>query len=195
MDASIARRRQCRAHAAVSVAALAIMVVSGLIFIPRATWGHAADRGKLENQLELVRWVGDHVPCEGRILANRRTLGTFESIAGRAAVLEGMGPHIRPSVLMRAIEEIARARTFFRDPRERSGYLERRGVAAVIIATGGNPFGGYPALGGSVRARQLADLEILREAFHNPSGTVYLVDGFRPDPSLPKVAGRPGFGC
>lgn len=180
---------------AVSVVALAIVVVSGLVFLPRATWVRADDRGKLENQLELLRWVRDHVPCEGRILANRRTLGTFASIAGRAAVLEGMGPHIRPSILILAIEEIARARLFFQDPRARSGYLEEHGIAAVIVAISGNPFGGYPALGGAVRPRQLADLDMLREAFHNPSGTVYLVDGFRADPSVPRVTGRPGFGC
>ena len=179
----------------VSGASLAVVVVGALVFLPHATWAHASDRGALENQLQLLRWLGDHVPCEGRVLANRRTLGTFESVAGRPAVLEGMGPHIRPSILTRAIEEISRASAFFREPRRRSGYLEQRGVAAVVIATSGNPFGGYPALGGGVRIHQLEDLEVLREAFRNPSGTVYLVEGFRPDPSLPQVAGRPGFGC
>ncbi|MBA3737085.1 MAG: hypothetical protein H0W97_00795 [Actinobacteria bacterium] len=180
---------------AVSGASLALVVVGALVFLPHATWAHASDRGSLEDQLQLLRWLGDHVPCEGRVLANRRTLGTFESIAGRPAILEGMGPHIRPSILMRAIEEISHARAFFREPRRRSDYLEQRGVAAVVIATSGNPFGGYPALGGGVRIHQLEDLEVLREAFGNPSGTVYLVEGFRPDPSLPTVAGRPGFGC
>jgi hypothetical protein len=179
---------------AVSWAAFALVVVGGAIFLPHATWARSADRVRLEQQLHLVRWIGNHVPCEGRILANRRTLGTFESIAGRAAVLEGMGPHIRPSVLARAIEEILRARAFFRDPREHARFLEGRGVAAVVLATPGNTFGGYPALGG-VRPGRLADMQILREAFRNPSGTVYLVKDFRPNPSLPMVAGRPGFEC
>jgi hypothetical protein len=187
-------RGEASRRRAVSWVALAIVVAGGVVFLPHATWAHVSDRGKLEDQLQLVRWVGDHVPCEGRILANRRTLGTFESIAGRAAVLEGMGPHIRPSVLTRAIGEIVRAGAFFRDPRHRSRFLEERGVAAVVIATPGNTFGGYPALGG-VRPGRLADMEILRPAFQNPSGTVYVVEGFRPDPSLPKVAGRPGFEC
>jgi len=191
---SIGGGRASRTGTASGATALAIVVAGGLVFLPHATWARASDRGHLEDQLQLIRWVGNHVPCEGRVLANRRTLGTFESIAGRAAVVEGMGPHIRPSILTRAIEEIVRARAFFRDPRRHVGFLERRGVAAVVIATPGNPFGGYPALG-SVRAERLADVEGLRQAFRNPSGTVFLVDGFRPDPSLPKVAGRPGFEC
>jgi hypothetical protein len=177
-----------------SMTAFAVVVGCGLVFLPHATWVKASDRANLENQLELIRWVGSHVPCEGRVLMNRRTLGTFESIAGRAAVVEGMGPHIRPSILVRAIEEIVKARAFFRHPLERSDFLERRGVAAVIIGTSGNPFGGYPALPG-VRPGRLAALGGLTLAFQNPSGSVYLVDDFRPDRSLPRVFGRPGFAC
>ena len=191
---SIRGGRARRTGTASGATALAIVVAGGLVFLPHATWARASDRGHLEDQLQLIRWVGNHVPCEGRVLANRRTLGTFESIAGRAAVVEGMGPHIRPSILTRAIEEIVRARAFFREPGRHVGFLEQRGVAAVVIATPGNPFGGYPALG-SVRAERLADVEGLRQVFRNPSGTVFLVEGFRPDPSLPTVDGRPGFDC
>jgi hypothetical protein len=169
----------------------AVVIVGALVFLPQATWKHAPLRQALNDQRELLRWAGEHTPCEGRILANRRTLGTFESITGRAAVLEGMGPHVRPSLLVRAIEEIFAARAFFLDPR--ADFLRERGVATVVIAEPGNTLGGYPAMTG-IRRALLEDLD-LREAFQNPAGTVYLMNDFRPNPALPSVSGRAGFAC
>lgn len=179
---------------AVPIVGFAIVLAAGSLMIPKATWAHVERRDKLDDQLELLGWLGEHVPCEGRVLANRRTLGTFETMSGRAGVLEGMGPHVRPAVLGRAIKEIFRARDFYLDPIANARYVDERGIAAVLVARSPNRFGGYGGLP-RVKPHGFDDVPFLRRAYQNDAGTVYLVRGFRPNPSLPEVAGRPGFDC
>jgi len=147
------------------------------------------------SQLALVRWIGRHVPCEGRVLMDRRTLGTFETVAGRAGVVEGMGPHLRPDVLALAIGEVFRASAFFERPEDGRAYLRERSVAAVVITSHSQ---GIAMLGyriANLRAGRLDRIGYLVPAFRNRAGSVYLVDGFEPNPASPRVAGRPGYAC
>jgi hypothetical protein len=181
-------------RSAVAFLGFTVVAAVGALMIPKATWAQAERRAGLEHQLELLEWLGEHVSCEGRILANRRTLGTFETITGRVGVLEGMGPHVRPAVLGLAIREIFRARDFFLDPLANERYLDERGIAAVLVTRSPNRFGGYGGLPRS-KPHGLDDVPFLRRAYENASGTVYVVRGFRPNPSLPQAVGRPGFDC
>jgi hypothetical protein len=179
---------------AASIVGCAIAVVVGTAMIPGSTVPKpTSDRAA--GQVALLEWIEREVPCEGRVLSHYRTLGTFEVIAGRAAVLEGMGPHVRPPVLTLAIEEILRARDFFADPSGGLSYLRARGVAGVVVA---NPaprygLGGYSI--GRVPLHRVDRVPFLRRGFENEAGVVYLMEGFEPNLSLPKVTGRPGFGC
>jgi hypothetical protein len=129
------------------------------------------------------------------VLADRRTLGTFEAIAGRVGVLEGMGPHIRPAVLELAIEEIFRAREFFEGPAAALPYLRERAVAAIVLTRPSRRIGFLGYAIARVRPERLDRVPFLRLGFRNAAGSVYLVEGFRPDPSAPRVVGRPGFRC
>ena len=86
------------------------------------------EREQLQASLQLVEARVD-------LLADRRTLGTFQAIAGRAGVMEGMGPHIRPAVLELAIGEIFRGRAFFERPAHGLAYLRERAVAAIVSGT------------------------------------------------------------
>ncbi len=145
--------------------------------------------------LELVNWVGQHDPCQGYILTDRRTLASFEATVGRAAVLEGMGPHVRPDVLELAIGEMFRAGDFFRDPENGLSYLRARGVAYVVTT---NEFVLVHSLGGWRRVGpsdplQLAKVPFLQAVFANNAGTVYRVAGFAPSPSMPDPSKQPGF--
>jgi hypothetical protein len=151
--------------------------------------------GKRSAQLALLERIGREVPCEGRTLATHRTLGTFQAIAGHAAVLEGMGPHVRPSVLRLAIEEILRAQDFFDDPEAGRAYLRARGVDAILVARGSPAyaFGGYRIA--RVPPDRLDRVPFLRRAFENNAGVVYRVTDPTPTRALPKVEGRPGFDC
>ncbi len=178
----------------VSIAACGLVIVTLVGFLPSAGWPKAGKIGNLRQQVQLLRWIEDHVPCEGRVLADRRTLATFQTMTGHAAVLEGMGPHLRPEVLVRAIGELLRAKTFFEDPRGQRRYLEERGVA-VVVAT--RPFAEFA---GWIRVLRLPpnpfrDIGYLRPVYQSHVGTVYLVEGSVPNPSLPNVEGRPGFRC
>lgn len=142
--------------------------------------------------LALVTWVGQHTPCEGRILADRRTLGTFEALDGRAAVLEGMGPHVRPDVLLIALSQMFRAEEFFADPSAGRAYLQENGVAYVVTTRPGHMIFGwwhvYPS-----QTMVTITAPFLKNVFQNDAGTVYEVVGFQPDPRLPDPADQPGY--
>lgn len=176
-----------------SIVVAAAVTISTFLLVAPAR--EDASREPWTSQLALVRWIGRHVPCEGRVLMDRRTLGTFETIAGRAGVVEGMGPHLRPDVLALAIGEVFRARAFFEQPEDGRAYLRERSVAAVVITRQSQ---GIAMLGYRIahaRAETLDRISYLVPAFSNHAGSVYLVDGFEPNPASPRVAGRPGYAC
>ncbi|MGH2540794.1 MAG: hypothetical protein ACRDG8_05140 [Actinomycetota bacterium] len=173
-------------------ASLTIVVAAALL--PAAGWLKADKVRNLRDQVELLRWVETNIPCDGRVLADRRTLGTFQVMSGHAAVLEGMGPHVRPTVLGRAIGELFRASAFFEDPRAHRRFLRERGVRAVIITRPFAEFAGWARIV-KLRPDAFRDVPFLRVAYRNRVGAVYLVDGDQPDRSLPIVRGRPGFRC
>lgn len=183
-----------RAERVVPPFACVAAVAVAIALLPSATWPHEPKRASLQRQVHLLRWIGANVPCEGRILADRRTLGTFEVMSGHAAVLEGMGPHVRPAVLSRAISELIRARTVLEDPSSHLGFLRERGVAAVVTTKSFAEFAGW----GRVVKRppdRFGQVTALRAVYRNSVGIVYLVKDYRPDPTLPAIAGRPGFRC
>jgi hypothetical protein len=176
-----------------AIVALVLVLASAAVLLPRG--GTPASVTGRAAQLALLERVRREVPCEGRVLATHRTLGTFQTIAGRAGVLEGMGPHVRPSVLRLAVEEILAAQDFFADPAGGREYLRSRGVDAIVVARGSPAyaFGGYRVA--RVPPDRLDRVPFLRRWFENDAGIVYRVEGAAPDASLPKVEGRPGFAC
>ncbi|MGH2683581.1 MAG: hypothetical protein ACRDIX_10150 [Actinomycetota bacterium] len=150
----------------------------------------------LATALEPLEWIAEHVPCEGRILADRRTLATFEAMTGHAGVVEGMGPYLRPQVLVPAIREMLAARAFFQDPVGNQDYLGQRGVAAVVVTVPQHPIGGAHKLT-EVDMEALDAAPFLRLATTSESLRVYSVASFDSDlsPDLPEVTGRPGYRC
>ncbi|MBA3363832.1 MAG: hypothetical protein H0T07_05455, partial [Actinobacteria bacterium] len=193
-EAALLRVSASPARAIAPIIAIAVVVTSTVVFAEGVVDREDSDQ-PWTSQLALVEWVGRHVPCEGRVLADRRTLGTFQAIAGRAGVMEGMGPHIRPAVLELAIAEIFRGRAFFEQPADGLAYLRERSVAAIVVTRPSRRFGilGYPIA--RVPPHRLDRVPFLRSGFRNAAGSVYLVEGTRPVASLPRVAGRPGFRC
>ena len=178
----------------VSIGACGLVVASMLVFLPSAGWPKVEKIDSLREQIALLRWIGEHVPCEGRVLADRRTLGTFQTMTGHAAVLEGMGPHVRPEVLTRAIGELFLATDFFEDPRAGRRYLKERGVAIVVATRPFADFAGWRRVG-RLRPHPFRDIGFLRRVYTSPVGFVFRVKGSVPDPSLPAVEGRPGYRC
>ena len=166
-------------------------------------------------ELEGLAWIADNVPCEGRVLADRRTLATFETLTGRAAVLEGMGPHVRPELLRIAVQEMLQAREFFLRPRDHETFLREQGVAAVAVTQNANRLGGWykvspevrpprtsigPGVtrgpGISVEFERLLRTPFLSLAYATPSLAVFEVEGFDPATAPgPDVRTLPGYSC
>src|SRR5205807_1493131 len=129
-------------------AAAAVLVVGmGAWLLPNSVaWGTLpAQEARLAAFVPALDWLEANVPCGGRILADRRTLGAFETLTGRVGILEGPGPYFRISVLRVALTTILQARQFLADPLRHSDFLAANDVAAVVITSGaGGQLGAYP---------------------------------------------------
>jgi hypothetical protein len=181
-----------------AIAAAVAVAVLVAVAVPRAL---APDRQRTTSAdaVAALDWIARSVPCEGRILADRRTLATFQTFTGRAGVLEGMGPYLRPRLLGTALRELFDARAFFAQPQDGLDYLRRQGVAAVIATTYDQALGG---VGGPLRVAPkgtpgLDGLPFLRLAKATRTVRIYRVVGFEPSWSeaFPRTAGLPGYGC
>jgi hypothetical protein len=189
-------RRSGRAPG-VPVAAAVALAVLAAIALPRVVAPSARERF-YGSALAPLAWIERNVPCRGRVLADRRTLATFESLARRAGALEGMGPYLRPELLETAIADLFAARAFFRDPVAHGGDLRRWGIAAVVVTARDQTLGG---VGGTLKVggprSPLARVPGLRIAARSSTVTVYRVTGFDPAAAgrFPDVSSRPGYRC
>lgn len=176
----------------VRTGAAVVLVAAGACVLPR----DVADRdglGFLASGLAPLAWIEQHVPCEGRILADRRTLGSFEVFTRHAGVIEGMGPHLRPAVLARSVRETLLAGEFFRHPSRE--YLDERGVAAVVVTAPRQALGGVGRLAPET-TEALDGVPFLSAAARSASVTVYeVVDAVPPPPGAPDVRTQPGYLC
>jgi hypothetical protein len=198
-------------------AAIPMTAAGVTLALAAAVFPSAIERDRVGDRVSLagLTWVRNHVPCEGRILADRRTLATFESITGRAAVLEGMGPHVRPQLLATAVEEMLLAREFLLYPRWHRRYLQERGISTVLVTQAANRLGGWYkvlpdlrppriAAGRSVEAgpgvgsrfERLLEVRFLELVHRTPDLAVFHVRTFDPASAPgPDVRSLPGFDC
>jgi hypothetical protein len=174
------------------IAAAALVVVVAAVVLPRS--GPRDERlPRLATALEPLAWIEREVPCQGRILADRRTLGTFETFSRHSAVLEGMGPYLRPDVLTTAIREMFAAREFFLDPASGEEYLRERGVAVVVTTR--QPIGGASKVASAKRLGEDPP-PFLQEVVSSEAMTLYRVTSFDPAAvDLPDVTAQPGYRC
>ncbi len=177
------------------VAAAVLLALFFVRFLP-TDLQRPGTRG-LTQALAPLAWIEHNVPCEGRILSDRRSLATFELLTRRQGVLEGMGPYLRPAVLESAIRQMLTARQFFENPSAGLEYLRQNGVAAVVLTNDAVPIGGTGYRVGPTPAPDLNQVPFLHEVARSDALTVYAVDGFAPSWSsvFPSVVGRPGFEC
>jgi hypothetical protein len=131
------RRRALRRAGAVCVGAIAVVLA-----LASAPAGVTPDE---RAGLEVMATVARAVPCNARILVNVRTAGSFEVLAGRASVDEGMAPYLRPPVLRRVLPIVLGAHRFFRDPASNRAFIENQHVD-VVVAVAGARVGGRPML-------------------------------------------------
>jgi hypothetical protein len=121
--------------------------------------------------LRVMATVARTVPCGARILVDRRTAGSFEVLAGRVSVDEGMAPYLRPTVLQRVLPIVLEAHRFFRDPATNAGLLTDRHIDAVVVVHGAH-VGGVRLLRHR-RDGPLEDVAGLRLLVKTPSVSIY----------------------
>jgi hypothetical protein len=191
----LAARRRDGPRTAIVMAVVGTVALAALA-LPRTVASEERE-SFFASGLATLAWVKANVPCEGRILADRRTLATFELFTGHAGVLEGMGPYLRPDLLGVAIRELLDAEAFFADPVGGESYLRDRDVAAVVVTAYEQTLGG---VGGPLRMSRLGlhglnEVPFLERVAVSETVAVYRVIGFEPDSATPNVAELPGYVC
>ena len=129
------RRARIGGAAALTAAAVALIITEPL---PAAS---AQDRAGLD----VMAAVSSSVPCGARMLVDRRTAGSFEVLARRVSVDEGMAPYLRPAVLREVLPVVLGAHRFFRDPAGNAAFLVEHRIDAVVVVRGAH-VGGAPIL-------------------------------------------------
>jgi hypothetical protein len=143
---------------------------------------------------EALAWVRQNTPCDARLLTNQRTLGAFRGVTGRVAVLEGMGPFLRPRMLDTIVEQLLGARAFYADPAHHQDYLVRHGIDHVLFLKGFQL--GQSATIGSPTPEALEGIPFLRPVHRSRVLDAYRVVGL-PEPArdFPRPDDHPAYDC
>ena len=143
---------------------------------------------------DALGWVRRNTPCSARVLSNQRTVGAFRVLTGRVAVLEGMGPFLRPAMLDVVVGKILDTRALFRDPAANRDFLIREGIDVVLVAKRFRL--GYSAEVGTIpRSRALSDVPFLRPLHRGRTFDAYEVVGLPRRGGFPDPADHPAYRC
>jgi hypothetical protein len=117
----------------------ALCLVAGVLAsaLALATIARGRDHAEAEAGRQAIDRVASVVPCNGRMLANGRTAGTWEALTGRRAITEGMAPYLRPRLMDEILPRLVGARQFFKDPAEHADFLVRERVGYLVLVRPG----------------------------------------------------------
>jgi hypothetical protein len=162
-----------------AVAAAALAAVVAWDIRPRSVGPGAAQLR------EAMLAVHDNVPCTARVLANRRSNGAFEVLAGRESVLDGMAPYLRPTLLRQVLDLSAEARAALRAAPGSRAFLAREHVGYIVLLAGpGGPIASAAAPSALDRAGWL------RKVYAGRQAVIYRVAG-----AAGQGATAPGLDC
>lgn len=142
---------------------------------------------------DVISAIRLNVPCNARILADQRTVGTFRGMTGRVGILEGMGPFLRPAMLEEIVDLLLSARAFFEDPAGRSDFLVDQGVDYIVLYKDIDV--GYAGPVSPRGAAPLPDVPFLRLIHQGPHVEIYRVEGLPHRTGFPDPSGYPGYRC
>jgi hypothetical protein len=140
------------------------------------------------NRIVLVNWLRTHTPCNARFLVNERTEGAFTALTGRFALLEGMGPFLRPDKLGYVISLFLAARQFFQAPLSHQAFLSQHGISYVVVVRQSQLLG-YGGPTGKANMPAIRAAPFLHPVLVKPYVIVYQVQGARPPPGSPLLSG------
>jgi hypothetical protein len=175
-----------RPRLAVTAAGAAVIVACAWI-VPVSA---ASRLGPVSHQRTVaVDWLRSHTPCNARILSNQRTEGTYTSLTGRFALLEGMGPFLRVDKLPYVVSLFLDARQFFESPLSHEAFLRQHGISYVVVARG-QEIMGYGGLTGKVNMHDIRAAPFLHQVLATRSITIYQVQGAHPPAVSPLLKGQ-----
>jgi hypothetical protein len=161
----------------VPVAVAAALALAAILSVQpsRVTTTAAAAEG-------IFAAVRADVPCDGRILADARTAGSFATLTGREGIVEGMAPYLNTPVMHQVLPVLFGARRFFTDPAQNVAFLRREHVDYVLLLTDqdvriGQSGGG---LGAHVDEAGLRSLPQLHPVASGPAFELYSVGAASP---------------
>lgn len=142
--------------------------------------------------IEYLNEIRSSLPCDARILSNRRTGGTIQVLTGRTGILEGMGPHLRPQFLRETVRLLLNANRFYQRPVSNADFLTRR-KADYVLLVNRHP---DPTLR-TVEANFgiFDDLPFLELVAETSDSDLYRVVGLGNDTDAPRPDDFPGFRC
>jgi len=176
--------RWARLSAAIAVA---VVVALAAWLLPGSTVA-GAQQTVSDQRVQFVDWVRTHTPCNARFLVNQRTEGALTALTGRFALLEGMGPFLRPDKLPYVVNLMLRARHFFMNPAENEAFLAQHRITYVVIALRGGLLG-YQGPTGHTDIPGLDGSRFLRRVLTTSSFIVYQVQGAQAPPVSPLLKG------
>jgi hypothetical protein len=148
---------------------------------------------RIGNTVGYLDWIRKNTPCSARILSNRRTGGMYEALTGRAGVIEGMGPHLRPQILDQVIVLLQRTHRFYQRPGREREFLRQEGIDYVVV------FRHHPHVLNlrtfTANVGAFAALPFFRLVHANSQVLIYKVEGLPSAQPLPRPPDYPGYRC
>jgi len=131
LESLIVRLQEVK-HALAGPVSAVLVVALGAYLLPALEPGRGlAPKGNAA--VADYEWVRENLPCDARIVSNQRTDATYQLLTGRVGVVEGMGPHLRPEMLLQINDLLERNREFFKKPAENEQYLVEEGIDYVAL--------------------------------------------------------------
>lgn len=168
---------------------IAVLVAAALLVDGRAQSPRTSGAALVEG----FDWIRSQTPCDARLLTNEHTVGVFEALTGRVAVLEGATPFLRPNIMQPIVRLLLDAREFFHEPEQHQAFLRAQGVDYVVVLMGGHV--GYSETIGTTNGPALPRLPSLHRVFANQGMTIYRVIGMPTAIRRPDPAAFPGYDC
>jgi hypothetical protein len=163
------------------------VVAAALVVLVLVAAGPGDVRGDLPSGAATADYIAaarTATPCNARILATVTSKGAFQALTGRADILEGMAPFLRPAILRTTVRLTHLARRYLAHPHIHPGFLAAEHVDFVLVgrgkAAGWKAFGTAPGL---AFVRQVGAVRVYR---HTGPGAGS--GGVRPDDA-------PGYTC
>ncbi|HEX5248055.1 MAG TPA: hypothetical protein VFW14_00180 [Gaiellales bacterium] len=180
LDTGLARLGGAGTRASAVVAAvLAVLVL--LAAGPGQVRGDVATGAGTADYIAAARIA---TPCNARILPTVTSKGAFQALTGRADILEGMAPFLRPAILRSTVRLTHLARQYLAHPAAHPGFLDAEHVDYLLVgrgkAAGWAAFAHAPGL---AFVRQVGAVRVYRHVGQGAGR-----GGVRPD-------GAPGYTC